>query len=373
MPLKVFHTGDVHLGMTFRNRGYPEPVRESLVEARFTALSRLVELANREECQLFLVAGDLFHRNNVSREAVLKALEILSRFKGNCVAVLPGNHDFWDEFSPMWKYFQEHAFDNAIILSDTAPYDLKEFNLDLVLYPAPCHSKHSGENSLGWLKVLRKRPAARWHLGVAHGSVKGVSLDFDSQYFPMEEEELKELRLHHWCLGHTHVRYPDLEVSRQAVFTYCGTPEPDGFDCSHEGYARITLLDDQGNLESRSIVTGRFSFREIRREIASLEDLRELSRELSPGGENTLLRLALSGSLSREEYSQRQEIYQDLRDSLAYLEVDDSALALEITPATIAAEFTEGSFPYLLLTRLAERGEKEALQVAYQLVKKVKR
>lgn len=53
MSLKIFHTADLHLGMAFKNRHYPEAVRQQLVEARYQALKQLVELANEARCQLF--------------------------------------------------------------------------------------------------------------------------------------------------------------------------------------------------------------------------------------------------------------------------------------------------------------------------------
>lgn len=373
MPLKIFHTGDIHLGMTFKTRNYPEDLRKRLVEARQGTLSKMVERANQEKCDIFLVAGDLFHRTSISKEAVLKALEILSKFNGNCVAVLPGNHDYYDEFSPLWKTLWDNAFDSLLLLTDTVPYTLAEYDVDAVIYPAPCDRRHSPENKLGWIKELKERPRARWHLGVAHGSVRGISPDFDSQYFPMEEEEIIELKLDHLCIGHTHIRYPDLENAARAVFAYCGTPEPDGFDCSHQGSAWITVLDEEGNLGSRSIVTGEFRFKEIKIEIHSLKELEELKNEFKEDGEKTLLKLILTGSLPQEDYSMRLNILSELEDNLAYVEIDDSELAAEISPDTISAEFPEGSFPYLLLSNLAQRGENEALQLAYQLIKKVKK
>lgn len=371
MSIKIFHTGDIHLGMTYNNRGYPQGVRDELVEARFKTLARLVELANHEKCRLFLVAGDLFHRTNVPRQSVLKALEILNSFEGNCVAVLPGNHDFRDEFSVLWKTFLDAAPDNVLLLDRTEPYDLRDFNLDMTLFPAPCDSKHSGENRLGWIRELGKRPAGIG-LGVAHGSVKGVSPDFEDRYFPMEERELAELNLHHWCLGHTHVTYPG-GLTSESPFTYCGTPEADGFDCKHSGFARIILLDDQDNLESRCVDTGRFKFNELCKEIINLDDLLELEREFAGKGENILLKLSLNGTLPRDEYNARWEIIDRIRESLFYMELDESSLSVEITFDTIAEEFARESFPFLLLSRLAEKGETEALQVAYQMIKKVKK
>lgn len=370
---KILHTGDIHLGMTYGNRGYSEGVRNELVNARFETLSGLVERANRENCGLFLVAGDLFHRTNVPRQTILRALEILTGFEGNCVAVLPGNHDYGDEYSSLWKTFRETAPDNILLLDQTIPYDLREFNLEITLYPAPCNSKHSGNNRLGWIRELGERPAGVVHLGVAHGSVKGISPDFDERYFPMEADELVELGLHHWCLGHTHVPYPERDLLGESHFTYCGTPEADGFDCRHGGFARITQLDEQNNFKSRLITTGRFNFAELHREVNGLDDLLELEREIANKGENTLMKLTLDGTLPRDEYEKRWEILERIRDRLTYLELDETSLSVEITKQTIAEEFASESFPFLLLTRLEAKGETEALQAAYQMIKKVRK
>lgn len=373
MSLKILHTGDLHLGMTFGTRGYSPGVRQQLVEARFNALENLVATANRESCHLFIVAGDLFHRVNVSQEVVLKALKCLSAFNGSCVAVLPGNHDFHDGFSPLWKYFRDNSPDHLLFLGEASPYSLGDYGLDAVLYPAPCDAKHSGQNQLGWIRALTARPAGRWHIGIAHGAVKGVSPDFDSRYYPMDAAELAELQMHHWFLGHTHGRYPHQDTARGEVFTYCGTPEPDGFDCSHGGSAWITTLKDHGHELSQSLLTGQFRFWEITKEVASRQDLGALADELAALGKNALVKLALTGSLAQEEYQERSRFYQDLEASLMYLETDDSGLNMRVTPENIAAEFAAGSFPQLFLDRLVGRGDSEALQLAYQLVKKVKR
>ena len=373
MPLKILHTGDLHLGMTFGTRGYPPPLRQQLVEARFAALDNLVEKANGEDCQLFIIAGDLFHRANASQETVLRAAKSLHAFKGACVAVLPGNHDYYDELSPMWKLFRDNSPDHLAFLSHLRPYPLSDYGLEAALYPGPCDAKHSGHNRLGWIKDLQERPAARWHLGVAHGALKGVSPDFDSRYYPMEVEELQALPMDHWFLGHSHCRYPDRDTARGETVTYSGTPEPDGFDCTHDGFAWVTLLHDDGSGESISVAPGQFRFREIHKEVACLEDMETLFRDLPPEKEKTLVKLSLSGTLSQEDYQARLSVYHDLENTLAYLEVEDTSLSLRVTPESIAAEFADGSFPQVLLTRLAARGDEEALQLAYHLVKKVKK
>ena len=62
--MKIFLTSDVHLGMKFA--GYPG-VQERLVQARFDALKRCVDIANEKACELFVVGGDLFDRVFIRR------------------------------------------------------------------------------------------------------------------------------------------------------------------------------------------------------------------------------------------------------------------------------------------------------------------
>lgn len=370
MTLKVLHTGDLHLGITHSSRNYPDDVRQDLVNARFHTLEKLVETARRESCQLFVVAGDLFDRPNVSKETVLRALAALARFEG-CVAVLPGNHDYYDPFGSLWKTFRENAAGHVLALTEERPYSLEEFNLEAILYPAPCNMKHSPENRLGWIKTAEKSLRGKWHLGLAHGTVRGLSPDLADQYFPMEREELLELGMDHWFLGHTHVRIPDAVLVRDSGFSYSGTPEADGFDCSHGGCAWITGFMD-GYTESRALETGSFRFVEAAWDVRELADLRSKAESLAAEGSHKLVKLALSGSLKRDEYEQRLQLLRELDDRLKYLEWDDAGLRMEISKEVIAAEFADGSFPSQLLSALAEE-DNEALQLAYELVKRVKK
>lgn len=372
MPLKFLHTADLHIGMAFGNRGYPEEVRERLMEARYQALERLVELAGKEQCRLMIIAGDLFHRTNMAPQAVARVLMILNRFQG-CVALLPGNHDYFGPYGTLWKELKEGAFDQLVLLTEMRPYPLHEQGIEAVLYPAPCDKKHSADNRLGWIAGLGQRPAGRWHIGVAHGSVQGCSPDFADQYFPMTEAELAGLGLNHWCLGHTHVRIPDLAESGRRPFFYSGTPEPDGFDCRHGGYAWIVEMDGSGGSSCRSVETGRYRFLEISRQVEGVAGLEELQRELIGRGECQLLKLKLTGTLPEEDFNRRHGWYEKLREALLYLEKDDSELAVEITPEVIASLFPAESFPHCLLIRLEKRGDKEALQLAYRLISEVKR
>ena len=66
------------------------------------------------------------------------------------------------------------------------------------------------------------------HIGIAHGSIEGVSPDFDQQYFPMTKRELNISGVDIWLMGHTHITWPKKPGKKDIVFNP-GTPEPDGF------------------------------------------------------------------------------------------------------------------------------------------------
>ena len=372
MPLKLLHTADLHLGMAFNHRGYSEAVRQQLIEARYETLDRLVEMANSEQCTLLVIAGDLFHRPNIAATSITRTMGILRRFSG-CVALLPGNHDFYEPEGPLWRTLRDEAFDGLILLSETRPYQLHDYGIDAALYPAPCDRKHSSSNRIDWISALSRRSETRHHIGIAHGSLQGISPDFADQYFPMTTAELTAVKLSHWCLGHTHVRYPDLPELGRQPFLISGTPEPDGFDCRHGGYAWLTTLEDNGDSHSRSLDTGQLRFRELQRQVNSTADLNALEQELVTGGEKTLVKLKLSGTLPEADYRTRANRIAALNEQLLYLECDDSDLSIEITPELIAKRYPDGSFPHRLLSRLAEQGGPEALQLAYRLVDEVKR
>jgi len=123
MSLKIFCTSDLHLGMKFANypdlgmkfANYPGHIRESLVEARFKTLESLIEKANTEKCDLFVVAGDLFDRISVAKGDITRAARILDEFQGHLVTVLPGNHDYIEpDKTNLWTYFEDHSGDRTL-------------------------------------------------------------------------------------------------------------------------------------------------------------------------------------------------------------------------------------------------------------------
>ncbi|MGA2611977.1 MAG: metallophosphoesterase [Spirochaetia bacterium] len=370
MTLSVFLTSDLHLGMRFA--GYPEASQAALVEARFTCLERMVEEAGRRRCDLFVVAGDLFDRITVSRKDIQRAASALASFSGKLVAVLPGNHDYLAPGDGLWPAFRSACGDQILFLDEPRVYTLARHDLDACLYPGPCTSKHSRSNAIQWVRETPRDPGVTHHIGVAHGSLEGFSPDFDQSYYPMKRAELLAMGLEVWLIGHTHLPFPARTGSSERVF-YPGTPEPDGFDCTHGGSAWHLQVSPQG-VTAAQVPTGSLRFVEETVAVQGLADLESLLQKYAgPGAGLTLLHAELTGRVSRDVLSEVGQIGQRLSESLLHCELRTTDLSEEITPEAIDREYPQGSFPHQLLTRLVEAGDAEALSLAQELLERARR
>ncbi len=370
MKLKILATSDLHLGMRFS--GYPE-VMEKLSEARFRTLERLVEEANRRECGLFVVAGDLFHGVRVTRAEVSRAASVLAGFEGAAAAVLPGNHDFHvGRAGGLWAGFREQAGDRVRLLEQPGSYPLDHYGLEVQLHAGPCDARTSARHALSWMERGVQRDPGVLHIGVAHGSIAGITADPGGSYFPMKAEELAALGADLWIVGHTHLPHAGRIGPHSHLFVP-GTPEPDGFDCRHGGQAWLIEVEE-GEVRHEALPCGTYRF--VREEVelfqeADLERLLDRYGEAA-GGKRTLLDLTLRGTLERELWREIPTRLEALRERLLWMEVDPGGLAEKITAATVEEEFTAGSFPFRLLQRLLAEEDGEAVQEAYELIREVR-
>ena len=369
--MKIFLTSDVHLGMKFA--GYPD-IQDRLVQARFDALRRCIEEANKHNCDTFIIAGDLFDRVSIAKKDIQKAAAILSDFEGKLTAILPGNHDYVTYGQEgLWDDFKSYADNTILILDACEPYPLKHYDLDGVIYAAPCFSKHSPKNQIGWVKAAPRDDGAIVHIGVAHGSLEGLSPDFNQDYYPMNEMELKACGLDLWLMGHTHLPYPEKPGPKSSIF-YPGTPEPDGFDCKHPGGAMILDIDDQKQINTTYLETGAFLFAHENGEVKKIEDLNQwLKTYLDPLHKNTLLKLKVKGRLKSDEFDALADIQQRFKNHLTYFKLDMADLSKKIDPDEIDRYFSTQSFPHRLLSSFVENEDHEALQITFDLLQEIRK
>jgi exonuclease SbcD len=369
MSLKILHLADVHLGRGFD--GYGE-VSEILSEARYQTLDNLIETANENGCDAIVIAGDLFDRTSMNKKDVARAVQSLNKFDKGPVLLLPGNHDFITSESKLWGYVSDSKDEHVLILDDTEPLDLSEYDLNAVVYPAPCQSKHSEKNKISWVKDVEKDDS-KIHIGVAHGSVVGEAPDFNDEHFQMTKEELKVAGVDLWLLGHIHVPWPENPGGNDAIL-YSGTPEPDTANCPHEGTALIVEIDKEKVKTISKLSTGMYRFERWNEAVSSIDDLNKLVMKAEQDENfNCVCRLTITGVLEPEEYdSWVNEVLPKLRESFLFLKNDDEGLRKRITKEQLNEAYPEGSFPVQLLSGFIEEDDQEALQTAYDMLEEVK-
>jgi DNA repair protein SbcD/Mre11 len=374
-PLRIVHTADNHIGLRFTGRPYPENLKKKLVEERFLALERSVRVANSWAADLLVIAGDLFENTRVPAGAIKRTAEILNGFSGMNVVILPGNHDFYEPGSEnLWGRFREAMKENRLILlSKPEPVSLPVGELEVVLYPGPCTSKHSPVNAIGWIEGWSKNPSAV-NIGIAHGSVAGVSPDKDEKYYPMTPESLRQAGVDFWLLGHTHLRYPGEPRAEGALFYIPSTHTPDGFDCDHEGFVWCLEVAPGGRVIGESLQTGAFRFHDWQRTVDSLATFEDLRKEIAAlDADSTLLKLTLNGRLAEEEMNLLGEFVREVGRRFCYSEVSHDYVALNIDRDYIDANFSRDSLPHRLLSTFAARPEDNlVLQLAHELIKEAR-
>lgn len=123
--MKILHTADWHLGKRLENF--------SRLEEQKLVMNELVEIADSEEVDLILVAGDLFDNFNPSTEAVELFYKTLKQFSKNGkrpVIAIAGNHDSPDRIDAPNPLAKECGIilighPNAEIL----PFELEHFQV----------------------------------------------------------------------------------------------------------------------------------------------------------------------------------------------------------------------------------------------------
>jgi hypothetical protein len=351
MSLRILHTADNHLGLSFGK--YPSLARERLIDERFASLERLVATANERAAHFIVVAGDLFDKTSVTKTQIDRSVKILGKFEGEAVLVLAGNHDYFEgPDSKLWKQFRSAA-DGTCVLALTEP-GTKDYESDdyrVRFYASPCPSKHGAEHTIGWVAGEAK-PADRLHIGIAHGNVEGLGLDADQHYFSMADSDFRNAGLHTWLLGHIHVPAPAPGTTGRPLYFIPGIHTPDSVKCSHPGHAWWIELEADGTCRHEQLTTGAIRFVRLGRSLNHANDLLELQTKCaSLDAPNSILDLQLTGRLGEEETSALNAMIKEIAPRFLHLSSDQD-IAPVLDASIISKRFPDGTLPSTLLQAL---------------------
>ena len=377
--IKIFVTGDNHIGIKYDK--YPE-VKKELGKSRIDCFEKMVRDAEIEQCDLFVVTGDLFdNTEKINKSDIKEIVKTLSRFNGN-VLILPGNHDYYTGKENTWIEFEKQLDSckhNITLLKEFKPYSFEVGDERVKVYPALCRSKHSAKNNLKWIKDEDLSVDDSYKIGIAHGAIAGLTPDMESEYFLMTESELMSIPIDIWLIGHTHIQYPKLnekDTETDYRIFNAGTHEQTDLSNNTEGCCFVITIDKSEGKTSvfaHKYLSGKIRYKELRITVipdsdSSLADA--IRREVSNIEDNYIVRVRIIGTIKAAEYGNKEIIYDDILNKFIAHRVVDDELREEIDIDRIHSEFSELSFASKLMESLID--DPFEMQLAYELVNECK-
>lgn len=222
MELKIYHTGDWHIGKVFLNKSFIDEQRE--------VIGKFLEKVEAEMPELVIIAGDIYDKSIPTVEAVGLLNETLSKLVvelGKKVVIISGNHDSADRLS----FGSEMLEDNGLyIVTDIkksfSPIELEDehgrVNVYAVPYVSPMKARaifpeeeikdHDDVARVVMGKICEKLDNSKRNICVYHGFLtsSGESLQESDSERPLSIGGSDEVNVEYFkdfdyvALGHLH-------------------------------------------------------------------------------------------------------------------------------------------------------------------------
>lgn len=343
--MKILHTADWHLDAPFA--GASAELREQLRQELRKIPEKIMELAKAENCDLVLIAGDVFD-GPCTPESVHA---VRTAFERSCLPVLvsPGNHDFCGPGSP---WLEQHWPENVHIFTGALE--------SVVLSGLDCRIYGAGYQSMdcpGMLEDFTRTGTERFHIAVLHGDPGAAS----SPYCPVTTAQVRASGLDYLALGHIHKA--GQFSAGDTLCAWPGCPMGRGFDETGEKGVYIVELGDRAELRFLPLNTPRFF---------------DLQAETT-GGAAAALERCLPGTTTHDVYRVRlvgngQEPLRDLYERYSHIPnllLTDSREAPVDIWASAGDDTLEGIY-FTLLRELAGSGDPK-LSSSAQLAAEISR
>lgn len=192
MMLRMMHAADLHLDSPFAALA-PEQAAQRRAEQR-DMLRRLAAECERRDCQILLLAGDLFDSDRVYRETADLLRQTLQELNAR-VFIAPGNHD---PYTPRSPYANLSWPDNVHIFRSRSVQAVRLDNPALTVYGAAFNESRESGLFGGFAAEAGQEPK----IMVMHGTLGAAP----SVYNPISEAAVSASGLDYLALGHVHRR-----------------------------------------------------------------------------------------------------------------------------------------------------------------------
>ena len=330
--MKILHTSDLHIGSPLTSRLSADKAKERKGEL-ITTFSRMVDEAVYQRARLFIIAGDLFDDERITKTAAERVLSIIERAETVDFLYLPGNHEKdalmasgislpknLRVFGEEWTYFD---YDYVTVAGRT---ELKADMFD-----------HLNLNY------------AKTNILVLHGGL----VDGRSTEDCIGIRDTRGKSIDYIALGHYHT-YGVSTLEEGGVAVYSGTPEGRGFD--EAGDKGFVMIDTDGKRVShRFIPFATRAMRIIDVDVTGAErriDIEDrAAAALSAQRASDLIRLRFTGEHSPELYPDPESVVAMHKSRFWHLEVKDES-TVRIDPEAYRYDRSlKGEFIRLVLSK----------------------
>ena len=240
MGLKILHSADWHMDSPFT--GFSEQQRQFLRREQRKLPGKITDLCLREDCDMMLLAGDIFD-GEPKQETVDLVKSELARC-GVPVLIAPGNHDFCEAGS----YWQDEIWPENVFVFTGDLESVTIQGLGCRIYGAGFH----GMDCPPLLEGFRAQGDEAYRLAVLHGD----PLQRNSPYNPISNAQVRGSGLQYLALGHIHKA--GAFRSGETMCAWPGCPMGRGWDETGEKGVCIVNVDRETTVRAVSVPTVRF-------------------------------------------------------------------------------------------------------------------
>lgn len=331
--MKFIHCADVHLDSPFTSLDAVNSEKRRL--SLRSAFASLMLSAKTSGCELFVISGDLFDDECITKDTSLEIKRHMEAMPDCRFVIAPGNHDPYNSSSP---YMLIDWPENVYIFKspEISSFDFPEINTTVYGYAFTSDTLITSV-----LSGFHVKDTSRINILAAH-----CDLDVkDSYYCTVTERELSESGLDYAALGHIH-KGTDFMTSGNTMYAYSGCLEGRSFN---ETGVKGAIC---GEIEKGCITLKRVRFCSKRYEkvqcdvtgSAGFADCADkVIKACAQFGDDTMLRLTLTGITSEGFFADSQAI-KCVLPQISYVEVCDETVPLLNTTLlkedkTLAGEF----------------------------------
>ncbi len=257
--IRLLHTADLHLDAPFPSLGPQAAERQNVFLKTF---ERLVNLAIKNDVQLFCVAGDLFDSPRPCGATLGKVQAGLKRLVDRKIipVLLPGTHD---SLVTADSVYRRSEFPGAVVLHAPhvrEPLELTVKDQKVFLYGFAYRS-FASDNALA---TMARRDGEGIHIGLLHGSRQGSpEWEYRKKDLAFTSPALKQWNLDYLALGHYH-NFELIGDQRRVWACYPGAPEGKRFGENGPRYcALVTVEPGQARVEKLVVNSQVLEDREI--------------------------------------------------------------------------------------------------------------